>query len=114
MGLLDGTVLTSTLPGVSISQKLNRGGVSHDDRACRERARSCQPADGRLAHTIRTSKISLHCTLGKPLHRFPSLMRSELGRTAELHTLGLRSCSAITRASEDQRTLELSKTAKHG
>jgi len=31
MGLLDGTVLIP--PGVSISQKLNRGRVSHDGRA---------------------------------------------------------------------------------
>jgi hypothetical protein len=76
---------------------------SRADRACLERAWRSQPADGRLRYTIGT----------EPLHRFPALMRCELRRTTVLHALGLRSNTAITSASKDQRTLELGQATKH-
>jgi hypothetical protein len=66
-----------------------------DDRAFRERARCSQPADGRLRYTIRSGKLSLHRTRCNPLHRFPSLMRGELGRTTELHAGLLGALPAI-------------------
>jgi hypothetical protein len=66
-----------------------------DDRAFRERARCSQPADGRLRYTIRSGKLSLHRTLGKPLHRFPPLMRCELRRPAELDASLLGALPAI-------------------
>jgi hypothetical protein len=45
------------------------------DRACLERARSRQPANGRLAHAIGPRKIGLHSAFRESLNGLPALMR---------------------------------------
>src|SRR5262245_4030620 len=87
---------------------------SRADRACPERARCSQPANGRLRHAVGARQLCLRGSLREALHGLTALMGCERRRATEAHTLNLRAGAAGASSGEDQFALELGQSAEHG
>jgi hypothetical protein len=80
----------------------------------RKKAACRQAIDCRNAHAVGAREISLRLTISKSLDSFLLLMGVKSVRSAETHTTGLCTGSALTGARIDQLTLELGNTSEHG
>src|SRR6516162_11148887 len=78
-----------------------------DDRACGERAGSCQPANRCFTDIIGPGQVGLDLTGSNALQYFPALMRRQLVRATEAHPARLGADATVISAFADQLTLEL-------